>query len=261
MRRCPGTFLQNLLVLLRQCIPCAAGSQLHLRYAAVLIGHVVPRHLVVLHGIVGRPVVFGGIDLPGLKRRVDIAVRRGLRHRAQQTDHVDHDLRILHADGLALQIVQAAHRLTGIKRAGTRVVPAQPHPPMRGKVLQKFCSDAAIQHTPHMVGIPVEIRQQQYVEPGQIVCGRRKRHTRKIYAANGKLLPHLLFRAVLAVRFDLNDHLAPGLLLHKVCKILRALCSGVPGGLVVGIGQHIVRCGLRLCATACQLQGCKAQPG
>ena len=84
---------------------------------------------------------------------------------------------------------------------------------------------------------------------------------RKIYAANGKLLPHLLFRAVLAVRLDLNDHLAPGLLLHKVCKILRALRSGVPGGLVVGIGQHIVRCGLRLCTTACQLQGCKAQPG
>ena len=90
---------------------------------------------------------------------------------------------------------------------------------------------------------------------------RRKRHTRKIYAANGKLLPHLLFRAVLAVRFDLNDHLAPGLLLHKVCKILCALCGGVPGGLVIGIGQHIVRCGLRLCATARQLQGCKAQPG
>ena len=62
LRRCPGAFLQNLLVFLRQCIPCVAGSQLHLRYAAVLIGHVVPRHLVVLHGIVGRPVVFGGID-------------------------------------------------------------------------------------------------------------------------------------------------------------------------------------------------------
>ena len=112
-----------------------------------------------------------------------------------------------------------------------------------------------------MVGIPVEIRQQQYVEPGQIVCGRRERHTRKIYAANGKLLPHLLFRAVLAVRLDLNDHLAPGLLLHKVRKILCALCGGVPGGLVVGIGQHIVRCGLQLCGTACQLQSRKAQPG
>ena len=125
----PGTFLQNLLVLLRQCIPCAAGSQLHLRYAAVLIGHVVPRHLVVLHGIVGRPVVFGGIDLPGFKRRVHVAVSRGLRHCTQQADHVDHDLRILHADGLALQIIQAAHRLTGIERAGTRVVPAQPTRP------------------------------------------------------------------------------------------------------------------------------------
>ena len=112
-----------------------------------------------------------------------------------------------------------------------------------------------------MVSIPVEIRQQQHVEPGQIVRGHRERHTRKIYAANGKLFPHLLFRAVLAVRLDLNDHLAPGLLLHKVRKILRALRSGVPGGLVVGIGQHIVRCGLRLCGTACQLQGCKAQPG
>ena len=112
-----------------------------------------------------------------------------------------------------------------------------------------------------MVGIPVEIRQQQYVEPGQIVGGHRERHTRKIYAANGKLLPHLLFRAVLAVRFDLNDHLAPGLLLHKVRKILRALRGGVSGGLVVGIGQHIVRCGLRLCGTACQLQSRKAQPG
>jgi hypothetical protein len=167
LRRCPGAFLQNLLVLLRQCIPCVAGSQLHLRYAAVLIGHVVPRHLVVLHGIVGRPVVFGGIDLPGFKRRVHVAVSRGLRHCTQQADHVDHDLRILHADGLALQIVQAAHRLTGIERAGTRVVPAQAHPPLCGKVLQKLCSDAAIQHTPHMVGIPVEIRQQQHVEPGQ----------------------------------------------------------------------------------------------
>ena len=30
------------------------------------------------------------------------AVRRGLRHCTQQADHVDHDLRILHADGLAL---------------------------------------------------------------------------------------------------------------------------------------------------------------
>ena len=112
-----------------------------------------------------------------------------------------------------------------------------------------------------MVGIPVEIRQQQHVEPGQIVRGNRERHTGKIYAANGKLFPHLLFRAVLAVRLDLNDHLAPSLLLHKVCKILRALRSGVPGGLVVGIGQHIARCGLWLCAAACQLQGCKAQPG
>ena len=82
-----------------------------------------------------------------------------------------------------------------------------------------------------------------------------------VYKRQGKLLPYLLFRAVLAVRFDLNDHLAPGLLLHKVCKILRALRGGVSGGLVVGIGQHIVRCGLQLCGTACQLQGCKAQSG
>ena len=145
-----------------------------------------------LHGIVGRPVVFGGIDLPGLKRRVDVAVRRGLRHCTQQADHVDHDLRILHADGLALQIVQAVHRLTGIERAGTRIVPTQTHAPLCGKVLQKLCPDAAIQHTPHMVGIPVEIRQQQHVEPGQIVGDHRERHTGKIYAANGKLLPHLL---------------------------------------------------------------------
>ena len=214
-----------------------------------------------LHGIVGRPVVFGGIDLPGLKRRVDVAVRRGLRHCTQQADHVDHDLRILHADGLALQIVQAAHRLTGIKRAGTRVVPAQAYPSLCGKVLQKLSPDAAVQHTPHVVGIPVEIRQQQHVKPGQIVGDHRDRNTGKIYAANGKLLPHLLFRAVLAVRLDLNDHLAPGLLLHKVRKILCALRGGVSGGLVVGIGQHIVRCSLRLCGTACQLQGCKAQPG
>ena len=112
-----------------------------------------------------------------------------------------------------------------------------------------------------MVGIPVEIRQQQHIEPGQIVRSHRERHTRKIYAANGKLFPHLLLRAVLTVRFDLNDHLAPGLLLHKVRKILRALRGGVPGGLVVGIGQHIVRCGLQLCGTACQLQSRKAQPG
>ncbi len=42
-----------------------------------------------------------------------------------------------------------------------------------------------------MVGIPVEIRQQQYVEPGQIVGGHRERHTGKIYAANGKLFPTL----------------------------------------------------------------------
>ena len=40
-----------------------------------------------------------------------------------------------------------------------------------------------------MVGIPVEIRQQQYVEPGQIVRSHRERHTRKIYTANGKLPP------------------------------------------------------------------------
>ena len=33
------------------------------------------------------------------------------------------------------------------------------------------------------------------------------------------------------------------------------------GGKVVGIGQHIVRCSLRLYGTACQLQSRKAQPG
>ena len=112
-----------------------------------------------------------------------------------------------------------------------------------------------------MVGIPVEIRQQQHIEPGQIVRDHRERHTGKIYAANGKLFPHLLFRAVLAVRLDLNDHPAPGLLLHKVCKILRTLRSGIPDRLVIGIGQHKVRHGLRLRGTACQLQRSKAQPG
>ena len=173
-------------------MPCAAGSKLHLRHAAVLIGHIVPRHLVVLHGVVGRPVVLSGIDLSGLKGRVDVTVGRSFRHCTQQADHIDHDPGVLYADGLALQVAQAAHRLTGIEGAGTCVIPAQAHHVLRGKILQKRLPDAAIQHTPHMVGIPIEVRQQQHIEPGQIVGGHRQRHTRKIHAANGKLLPHLL---------------------------------------------------------------------
>ena len=37
-------------------------------------------------------------------------------------------LPILHADGLALQIVQAAHRLTGIERAGTLIITSSAPP-------------------------------------------------------------------------------------------------------------------------------------
>ena len=83
-----------------------------------------------------------------------------------------------------------------------------------------------------------------------------------------KVMPYMLMYYVaiiggllLGTFIPANDHLAPGLLLHKVRKILCALCGGVPGGLVVGIGQHKVRHGLRLRGTACQLQGRKAQPG
>ena len=47
-------------------------------------------------------LVLCGIDLSGLKGRVDVTVGRSFRHCTQQADHVDHDLRILHADGLAL---------------------------------------------------------------------------------------------------------------------------------------------------------------
>ena len=118
----------------------------------------------------------------------------------------------------------------GHKTSGTRVVPAQAHAPLRGKSPAKTHARCCRPARATCGRIPVEIRQQQHVEPGQIVRDHRERHTGKIYAANGKLFPHLLFRAVLAVRLDLNDHLAPGLLLHKVCKILRACVVGYPAG-------------------------------
>ena len=214
-----------------------------------------------VHGVVGRPVVLGRVDLPRLERRIDIAVGGGFRHRAQQPDHFQNDRRILHADRLARKVRKAADGLAGIERPGPGVVPAQAHAAALGESLQKFFANVPVQHPPHMAGIPVEVGQHQHIQLGQIVGEDRQRKPGKVHPADGQLLPYLLLGAVLAVGLYLNDHLAPGALPHKVGEILRTLSGGIISGLVVGIGQHVVRHRLRRGAAACQLQRCKARPG
>lgn len=227
----------------------------------MLVGGIVAGHLVVLHRIIGRPVVLSGIDLPGLKGRVHIAVGRSLRHSAQQADHVGSNAGVLHADGLAFQICQCADGLAGVERPRSGVVPAQPHTALPAEHLQKLFAQISVQHPAHVGVIAVEVRQHQHIQLGQVIGQRRKRQPGKIDPAELQLLPHLVLGAVLAPGLDLNHHLAAGALTHKVGKIPCALCGRVILRLVFGIGQHKIRCDLRFAPAARQLQRQQPRPG
>ena len=127
--------------------------------------------------------------------------------------------------------------------------------------LQEFFPDGAVQHPPHMRRIPVQIRQQQNIQLGQVIRDDGQGHPGKVHSADGQLFPDFFLRAELPACLDLNDHFSIGALPYQIRKTLGTLCSGVPGRLIVRIGQHILRRRGRFRPASGQLQSQQPRQG
>ena len=94
--------------------------------------------------------------------------------------------------------------------------------------------------------IRLRIRQLEHIQHRQLVGDGGKADTRKIDAAEGQLIQHLLLGAQLGIADDLDQDPSFGAVFHQFGKILGGHGAEVVGGLIFGVGQHIFRLHRRL---------------
>ena len=194
-----------------------------------------------LFGLIAGPVVLGPVDGAGLQRRVYLIVGHGHRRRAQRAHHVVHQLALRHADaqpGQVLQRLHGAHVVVKMPCAG--VIPRKPHQAGAVQRRQELVPDLAVQHLPHVVAAAVEVGQLQYVELGHAVAQRHDRDAGKIQPAELQLLDDRGLVARDRVGVDVDDDAPAGAFLHQLGKALGAQGGGVVGGLVFGVGEHVL---------------------
>ena len=194
-----------------------------------------------LFGLIAGPVVLGPVDGAGLQRRVNLVVGHGHRRRAQRAHHVVHQLALRHADaqpGQVLQRLHGAHVVVKMPCAG--VIPRKPHQAGAVQRRQELVPDLAVQHLPHVVAAAVEVGQLQYVELGHAVAQRHDRDAGKIQPAELQLLDDRGLVARDRVGVDVDDDAPAGAFLHQLGKALGAQGGGVVGGLVFGVGEHVL---------------------
>ena len=124
-------------------------------------------------------------------------------------------------------------------RAG--VVPGQAHHAGAVQRRQKGVADAAVQHAPHVVAVLVEVGQLEDVQHPDRVPQGHDRHPGKVDAAELQLLDDRRLVPRHRVGVDVDDDAPVGALLHQLGEALRAQRGGVAGGLVLGIGEYILR--------------------
>ena len=118
----------------------------------MLVHGIVAGDFIVLHRLIGGPVVLCAIDFAGLKRILDRFIDDRHRLRAQRLHHILRECRLLDTDLQPLHILERADfPIRRIEITNTGIKPGQCKHTASLKALLHLRPDVTVQYAPHML--------------------------------------------------------------------------------------------------------------
>ena len=196
----------------------------------------------VLLAVEHRDWVLRAVDHAGGQRRIDFAQRHWRRGGAHRLHRVDLDTVVRHADLHALQILGRLHRFLGDHVAGAvEPVGGQDAETLGGQLVVHFGEPRRLGQLENILVVVAQVWPHQDAEIGNVIGEKAAVGDGDDRATEFHLLHHVLLRAKLRARVELQFALAAGLLREDLGPLVDRLVDRLAGVVLVRDLDRVLR--------------------